>query len=87
MNQQKLIEQVFIETENELSSFYNSPYIIEQSKYDHDKTTKELIGFFPDSVVGNDDWLYSPTSISVSDNRIYITDTSDFSLKVYSLEG
>jgi DNA-binding beta-propeller fold protein YncE len=52
-----------------------------------DKTTKELIGFFPDSVVGNDDWLYSPTSISVSDNQIYITDTGDFSLKVYSLEG
>ena len=52
-----------------------------------DTTTKELIGFFPDSVEGNDDWLYSPSAISVSDTRLYITDTGDFSLKIYSLDG
>jgi len=52
-----------------------------------DKTTKELLSYFPNSVKGNEDFLYSPSSISISDNQIYITDTGDFSLKIYSLEG
>ncbi|MFH6769721.1 6-bladed beta-propeller [Gaetbulibacter aquiaggeris] len=52
-----------------------------------DKTTKEFLSYFPDSVAGNDDWLYSPTAISISNNNIYITDTGDFTVKVYSLKG
>jgi spore coat protein H len=39
---EQLIERVFMETENELISFYNSYTVVEQSKYDRDKTDKEL---------------------------------------------
>ncbi|WP_242132126.1 6-bladed beta-propeller [Aestuariivivens marinum] len=52
-----------------------------------DKTTKAFLSYFPNSVVGNDDWLYSASAISISNNNIYITDTGDYSLKIYSLKG
>jgi len=37
-----LIEKVFFQTETELSTFYNSFSVIEQSQYDKDMTTREL---------------------------------------------
>ena len=39
------------------------------------------------SVAGNEDFLYSPTAISISNNKIYVSDTGDYCFKIYSLKG
>lgn len=37
-----LIERIFLQTETELSTFYNSISVVEQSQHDRDMTTREL---------------------------------------------
>ncbi|MBK3515883.1 6-bladed beta-propeller [Carboxylicivirga marina] len=42
---------------------------------------------FPDVEEGDDSYLYQPKSISVLDDKIYVSDWGDFKTKVYSVEG
>ena len=51
------------------------------------KETFKLIDYFPKSVEGDDDFLYSPTNLFVSRDEIYVSDFGDFRIKIYDHEG
>ncbi len=53
----------------------------------YDKNTYELLYSFPDSEPGNDEYLYSPTNIYVTDERVYVTDFGAFQIKLYTHDG
>ncbi len=52
-----------------------------------DKKTNELLFSFPDTVEGNEDWLYKPSNISASKKYIYVTDVGDGGIKKFSIKG
>lgn len=54
--------------------------------YSNDSARK-LLYSFPDTVKGKDDYLYSPTNICVTDDKVYVTDVGSCKVKIYSLEG
>ena len=53
----------------------------------YDKESYDLIGKFPEAETGNEDFLYSPTNLFVTDSLVYVSDFGDFKIKVYSHDG
>ena len=53
----------------------------------YDRETYSLLYTMPDSEAGNEDYLYSPTNLDVTDEYVYVTDFGDFKIKVYTHEG
>ncbi len=53
----------------------------------YDKENYELLYRFPESSVGNEDFLYSPSNLFVTDKQVYVTDFGDFRIKVYTYQG
>ncbi|MDT8413394.1 MAG: 6-bladed beta-propeller [Vicingaceae bacterium] len=53
----------------------------------YQKDTHKLVDYFPKTIEGNDDWLYSPTNIYVKNNKVYVSDMGDASVKVYTTKG
>lgn len=53
----------------------------------YDKNSFREVLTFPDVEKGDDGFLYSPSSIEVAGNYVYIADFGDFNIKVYDLEG
>lgn len=54
--------------------------------YDRDSVGKVLFTF-PESSVGNDDFLYSPVNICVINDQVYVSDVGGFCVKIYDLDG
>lgn len=42
---------------------------------------------FPESKKGNEDYLYTPINIYVTDKKVYVSDFGDFKIKSYTHEG
>lgn len=42
---------------------------------------------FPESEVGNEDFLYSPANIYVRNDKVFVSDIGGFNVRVYNLEG
>ena len=51
------------------------------------KNNYKILFSFPDSEVGSEDFLFSPTFIAIQNNMIYVTDFGSFNIKKYSLTG
>ncbi len=51
------------------------------------KDNYKLLFSFPNATSEADEFLHSPTHISISGENIYITDFGEFNIKVFSLEG
>ncbi len=51
------------------------------------KKSFELLKSFPDSEVGEDSYLYQPSYISVTDNKVYVTDFGGFGVLVFDHSG
>jgi sugar lactone lactonase YvrE len=54
--------------------------------YDADSLNKFLFSF-PESEVGDEDYLYSPTNLFIRNDKVYVSDIGGFNVKVYSLDG
>ncbi len=53
----------------------------------YEEGSNKFLYYFPESIEGNDDWLYSPTNIYVSKNKVYVSDMGSGSVKIYTHEG
>ncbi len=47
----------------------------------------KLVTSFPESVPGNEDYLYTPTNLYVTENQVYISDLGDSKIKIFSKDG
>lgn len=54
--------------------------------YNNDSINTFLYSF-PESEVGNEDFLYSPANIYVRNNKVYVSDIGGFNVKVYTIDG
>ncbi len=55
--------------------------------YVYDKTSYKLLFKFPNSEVGNPDYLNQPTTLWIEDNNIYVSDFGDFKIKIFNKKG
>lgn len=53
----------------------------------YDKNTSELLFTFPQIQKGHPSYLFSPTNLDIFDGEIYVTDTGDACIKVFSDVG
>ncbi len=53
----------------------------------YDKESLELLNSYPKLELGDDGFLYKPTSISVNGGEVYVTDFGEAKIKVYDMEG
>jgi DNA-binding beta-propeller fold protein YncE len=53
----------------------------------YDKTTGQKLFKFPEAEKGKEDFLYSPTNLFVSADRVYVSDMGDFKVKIFEHNG
>lgn len=51
------------------------------------KLTHQLISSFPDATQESEEFLHSPTHISIKNNKIYVTDFGEFHIKSFDMNG
>lgn len=53
----------------------------------YDKETFKLLKSFPESDPSDQDYLYSPTNITMSEDLLYASDMGDYKMKMFTLDG
>lgn len=52
-----------------------------------DRSELKYLRSFPEETEKSEAYLYSPTNFHISGNKVYVTDTGDAKVKIYSLNG
>jgi DNA-binding beta-propeller fold protein YncE len=61
--------------------------VLDNKVYVYDKGTYRLLYSFPDAEKGAPGFLYQPTNLFVTHDRLYVSDMGDFNIKVFSHDG
>lgn len=51
------------------------------------ETSQNLLQSFPSTTPADPDYLFSPTNIYVTDQKVYVSDFGDFKIKIFSHDG